>query len=506
MTSQIRDHRLLRQALISAHRARPNRVSWVSSSEKRSPHWYRYWAEDVLSMARNDLGGGLELSTDELDVSLCGAHGVAELCACLLREIVKGGLAQRRPQTVLEIGKVGGEISAAGMAHEVDTDGRRLIDVPCPLEEPTHAGERDGELCHVARSMEKLDGSVEEFQGVSRVSVDHIQSGSIAADEALPIRHAILSRHKLLPALAFVALIVFFLPQSWTGALISLVQILVPFQDGATAGVQLVADDGHGGSSSVSAEAYQSLLNEKNALENRVASLALFVNELENEVSLLHATRLWGGADSHLGARGQLIPAKVVGEDVLPWRSSRWVNVGSLQGVRPGSAVTTNHLEIVGGDANAHQSGLSVLLGETLVGVVGQQVGTHTSRVTLLSDVSVERRVKIGHVTPEQLQVVDGYFWLKGRGGALMEVGNVDRRLVREGGVEIGDFVLSDPADPMLPAAMVIGKVKSIRDDRANPLLNILTIGSSVNQESLRRVFVYSPETPSPERASSSSE
>lgn len=317
-------------------------------------------------------------------------------------------------------------------------------------------------------------------------------------------KRAILSRHKLLPALAVVALILFFLPQSWTGGLISLVQVLVPFQDGATAGVHLVADVGHGGSSSVSAEAYQSLLDEKNALDNRLASLALLVNELEEEVDLLHATRLWAATDSHLGARGQLIPAKVVGEDVLPWRSSRWVNAGSLQGIRPGSAVTTNHLEIVGDDANAHQSGLAVLLGETLVGVVGQQVGTHTSRVILLSDVSVERRVRIGHVTPEQLQVVDGYFWLKGRGGALMEVANVDRRLVREGGIEIGDFVLSDPADPMLPAAMVIGKVKSIRPDRANPLLNILTIESSVNQKSLRRVFVYSPFAPSLERMSSS--
>lgn len=317
-------------------------------------------------------------------------------------------------------------------------------------------------------------------------------------------KRAIFSRHKLLPALGFVALILFFLPQSWTGGLISLVQILVPFQDGAIAGVHLVADDGHGGSSSVSAKTYQSLLNEKNALDNRMASLALLVNRLEEEVDLLHATRLWGAADSSLGARGQLIPAKVVGEDVLPWRSSRWVNAGSLQGIRPGSAVTTNHLEIVGDDENAHQSGLAVLLGETLVGVVGQQVGTHTSRVTLLSDISVERRVRIGHMTPERMHVVDGYFWLKGRGGALMEVGNVDRRLVREGGIEVGDFVLSDPADPMLPAAMVIGKVKSIRTDRANPLLNILTIESSVNQKSLRRVFVYSPTAPSLERRSSS--
>ncbi len=208
-------------------------------------------------------------------------------------------------------------------------------------------------------------------------------------------RRANLSRYKLLPALGFVALVLFLLPQSWTGGLISLVQILVPFQDGATAGVHLVADDGNGVSSSVSAEAYQSLLNEKNALDNRLASLALLVGDLEEEVALLHATRVWGAADSRLGARGQLIPAKVVGEDVLPWRSSRWVNAGSLQGVRPGSAVTTNHLEIVGDDANAHQSGLAVLLGETLVGVVGQKVGTHTSRVTLLSVVSVERSVRI---------------------------------------------------------------------------------------------------------------
>ena len=142
-------------------------------------------------------------------------------------------------------------------------------------------------------------------------------------------KRAIFSRCKLLPALGFFAVILFLLPQSWTGGLISLVQVLVPFQDGAIAGVHLVADDGLGGSSSVSAEAYQTLLTEKNALDNRMASLALLVSELEEEVDLLHATRVWGAADSRLGARGQLIPAKVVGEDVLPWRSSRWVNAGS---------------------------------------------------------------------------------------------------------------------------------------------------------------------------------
>ena len=52
----------------------------------------------------------------------------------------------------------------------------------------------------------------------------------------------------------------------------------------------------------------------------------------------------------------------------------------------------------------------------------------------------------------------------------------------------------------MLPAAMVVGKVKSIREDRGNPLLNILTIESSVNQKSLRRVFVYAPLVPSLDR------
>ena len=316
-------------------------------------------------------------------------------------------------------------------------------------------------------------------------------------------QYAISSRPTLIAVLIVIALILFFLPQSWTGKLISLVQVLVPFQDGATTAVNLTSDGGMRGSSKVSAKAYQELEIENNALENRVASLALVVTELEGEVALLQATRLWDGADSRLGARGQLIPAKVVGEDILPWRNSRWVNAGSLQGVGRGAAVTTNHVRIGSGDTEGVRSGLAVLLGEVLVGVV-EQVGTHTSRVILLSDLSVERKVRIGHLSAEKFQVVDGYFWLKGRGGSLMEIGNVDRRLVRKGGIQVGDIVLSDPADPMLPAAMVVGKVKSIREDRGNPLLNILTIESSVDQKSLRRVFVYAPFVPPLDRTSSS--
>ncbi len=42
---------------------------------------------------------------------------------------------------------------------------------------------------------------------------------------------------------------------------------------------------------------------------------------------------------------------------------------------------------------------------------------------------------------------------------------------------------------------MTIGRITSIGPDRDNPLLSILTIGATVDEKSLRRIYVYDPET-----------
>ncbi len=284
------------------------------------------------------------------------------------------------------------------------------------------------------------------------------------------------------------------LPDEWTGKLISIVQVIVPFQHAASGVAGSVSGALEDEDPPVSAEAYEALRREKAALEHRIAALTVRASQLEREVGILTATRLWEVEGRRIGAAGRLIPAGVVTADLLPWRSSRLINAGSLQGVQRGAAVTSCFFTVDRGDKDGVRDGMAILLGETLVGLV-EQTGTHTSRVKLLSDVSVEMKVRIGRFGDGEFVLYDGYFWLTGRGRGTMQIRDVDRRGFEAGVIQAGDIVLSDPASAALPTAMTIGKVVEITPDRDNPLLCILTVESEVSERGLRRVYVYDPGT-----------
>jgi len=303
-------------------------------------------------------------------------------------------------------------------------------------------------------------------------------------------------------------------PQRWTGGLISLVQVIVPLQDAATVAADAVSNLRGSQPSAVPGEAYEALAREKAAFEHHAAALAARVEELEGEVALLTSTRLWSVAGQRLGASGRLIPARVISQDLLPWRSSRLLNAGSVQGVQNGATVTSQIFTVNHGEDVELRSGLAILLGETLVGTI-EQTGTHTSRVKLLSDVSVQMKVRIGRWSREQSEpraeasgqqvrtpgsfvLVDRYFWLTGRGAGRMEIRDVERKDVETGVIQVGDTVLSDPQSDVLPAAMTIGKITAASADRDNPLFAVLTIESAVPEESLRRVYIYDPRNDGP--------
>ena len=301
------------------------------------------------------------------------------------------------------------------------------------------------------------------------------------------------SRRTYLAILPVIAITALLLPAEWTGKLISLAQIIVPFQHAATVTADSVGQALRPNKPTVSPEEYEALERKKAALEHQVAALAVRVAELEKEVDILTATRLWDAAGKRIGARGRLIPARVITDDLLPWRSSQLVNAGTLQGVERGSAVTSRLFTIDQGDTDGLDRGMAVLLGEVLVGLV-EQAGTHTARVKLLSDVSVQMKVRVGRLTDSGFAPLEDYFWLVGRGDGVMEIGDAKRRDVEAGLIQVGDVVLSDPASGILPCAMTIGRITSIGPDRNNPLLSILTIEAALDETSLRRVYVYDPE------------
>ena len=124
----------------------------------------------------------------------------------------------------------------------------------------------------------------------------------------------------------------------------------------------------------------------------------------------------------------------------------------------------------------------------------GDCPGLTLPRVKLLSDVSTEMKARIGRFHDGEFVLVDGYFWLTGRGRGLMEIRDADRRDVDAGKIKVGDVVLSDPTSDAVPTAMTIGRIVEITPDRDRPLFCILAVASEVATEALQRVYVYDPE------------
>jgi cell shape-determining protein MreC len=263
-------------------------------------------------------------------------------------------------------------------------------------------------------------------------------------------------------------------------------------QDATSGMLQSVTERFESVAGTVPRSDYETLARTQAAMEHRTASLALRTAELEKQVELLTATRMREVDGGRIGARGRLIPGRVLADDLLPWRSSRLINAGSASGVPGGAAVMSNYFSIETGDVEGLHPGLAIVLGETYVGVVDQS-SWHSSRVRLLTDPSTEMKVRIGRAGDDGFRIVERYFWMVGLGGSLMEIRDVEAREVSAGTVDVGDWVLSDPLDPGLPSALVIGRVSQIETDRKNPLFSVLTVESAAPLDALERVYVYDP-------------
>ncbi len=281
-------------------------------------------------------------------------------------------------------------------------------------------------------------------------------------------------------------------PRSWTDSLFHFSQVIVPMQDAASGTVAAVSDRLQPLSGTVPQEDYEALARTQSAMEHRTAALALRTADLEKQVEVLTATRMRNVDGGRIGARGRLIPARVLTDDLLPWRSSQLITAGSRNGSREGAAVMSNFFSIETVDVEGLHPGLAIVLGEIYLGVV-DQASLHTSRVRLVTDPATEMKVRIGRASDDGFLVVERYFWMVGLGGGLMEIGDVEARAVTEGTVAVGDWVLSDPLDPALPSALVIGQISQIDKDRKNPLFAVLTVELAVPLEKIERVYVYDP-------------
>jgi len=301
------------------------------------------------------------------------------------------------------------------------------------------------------------------------------------------------SLRKLLAGLAAVSIILFLLPTRWTGGLMGLIQIIVPLQDASTAVVDSVGSSGSAATPIDPAE-FDAAREQAAALAHQTSALTARVHDLEQQVRELTATRNWDAGGLRIGGMGRLIPARVVVGDILPWRTSQLVTTGTLQGVKPGAAVLTSSFDIESGDESGLQQGMAILLGEAFVGWV-EKVSSHVSRVKMLSDPSVQMKVRIGRFRDGGFVLAEGYLWLVGRGGSAMEICDVEARLVQAAAIAVGDVVLSDSTQEALPASLTIGHVAEVIPDRDNPLFVRLAVKPVLDLAQLDRVYVFDPQS-----------
>ena len=301
-----------------------------------------------------------------------------------------------------------------------------------------------------------------------------------------------LNRKSLLTALIIVSVAGFLLPQRITGSLISLVQVIVPFQDWASRGVDAAAEVVDGGQKvTLSRNAYETLLRENQALRHQLASADTRYTELEIEHEALAGIRKRGLAG------GRLISARTVAADALSHRESRLINAGTLKGVKHAAPVASDYFTINLDDPTAARNGLAVLTGEVLVGFI-EQVGTHSARVRLLTDRHTKMSPIIARWENGVFYPLDKEFWLVGTGGPLLEIRDVDHRYIKTDAIKVGDVVLTSSYDTRLPASMTIGTIKKIHNDPDNTLLYILDVEPPLAANQIRNVFVVDPEGAAP--------
>jgi cell shape-determining protein MreC len=287
-----------------------------------------------------------------------------------------------------------------------------------------------------------------------------------------------LTGKRVLGLLLILSVVGLLLPTRLTGRLMNLVQVLVPLQDAATRAAdgagQLLAD----GDESVSGEEHRRLAREAQGLRNRVTSQSARIATLEEANRQLTGIRRRG-----LGPRGVLIPARVVGDDLLGWRDSRLIDAGTLRGVQPGAPVTTRWSSLDVGSDDGARDGMAVLAGEVLIGWV-EQAGTHTTRVRLLTDPASRMSVTLGRFEDGEFRPVPtdapAVFWLESATAGRMQIVDVAHHYVdSDQGIRPGDRVVTPGDHPQLPVSLMIGTVTEVQANPENPLLYILAVESA---------------------------
>ena len=198
----------------------------------------------------------------------------------------------------------------------------------------------------------------------------------------------------------------------------------------------------------------------------------------------------------------RLIPARVVAAGTLGYGQTRLINAGTSDSAVPGAAVTTRTL--LTDRSKALPDGLLALADSVLAGrivdagpfsatlqlVVDKNFKAHASVLRVLdpkkprtittTDVGSAAKVPL---TDENNRLID--VQAQGDGHELL-VHNVSMMY----NVAPGDWLLSDPDEPLLPAAVRIGQVERVEPEPTNAHFVCLHIKPFLNADCLREVYV----------------
>lgn len=235
-------------------------------------------------------------------------------------------------------------------------------------------------------------------------------------------------------------------------------------------------------SESIPAEKHQEVLREKAALENELASLRQRLVDAESSIQELTGLR------KRLPAQATLVPARVIGLDAAAGRDS--LLVGDLKGLkaRQGDWVASRVFLDAGTESGVRDQ-LAVLSRECLLGWV-EQSSAFASRVVLLSDPLTRRPLHVRIGSRRKQAPLYTAFALEGAGQGRMLIPDVPADLIKGGRVAVGDVVTSDPSNPNLPVALVIGEIRELVRNRQKPLFYDALVAPLLEPASLSHVYV----------------
>ena len=269
---------------------------------------------------------------------------------------------------------------------------------------------------------------------------------------------------------------------------------------------------------------------EKHAFEGRVVYLQARLSEqtAENQVLRGHVAHLQellsGQREEAPGEKGifgrlqramppyELIPARVVMRDSMPYGSTGILVFGGAAGLRPGARVTTRHL--LTDRAKALPEGRAAITDCVLV---GQLAGTWAfgASLRLVTDRGFRVNGRIHRIikddqNPRMIEIIE---LGKARSEPLTDENNQPVPAFAEGDGEglvatgisenyhiLPGDVFATREDGFVPAPMLVGKVVQVTKDPKEPGRVIVRIKPAADLDNLRLVYIVVPFALGPER------